>query len=259
MRTHWLGALAIGLLLSSTACAADPPVRLLVPAYFYPAGEGLKAWERLIASAAKAPIVAIVNPGSGPGTAVDANYRTVFERARGSKITLIGYVTLGYAKRPVAAVNADVDRWLTFYPEVQGIFFDEQPSGAEGAPFAAECFAYARRKIRDARIVSNPGVVCAVDYLKDEGSPTVCLFEHETGIDAYQPPDWAARFGSDRFAVLLYRVAGADGMRRSLRAAARKRAGFLYITDAGGANPWDRLPSYWDDEVAELNRITPAR
>lgn len=59
-------------------------VRLLVPACFYPAGEGLTAWKRMMKSAAEAPIAAIVNPDSGPGK------------------------------------KADIDSWLHFYPEVQG-------------------------------------------------------------------------------------------------------------------------------------------
>ena len=32
----------------------------------------------------------------------------------------------------------------------------------------------------------------------------------------------------------------------------RKRAGCIYITDDTGANPWDRLPSYWEEEVAAV-------
>jgi len=26
--------------------------------------------------------------------------------------------------------------------------------------------------------------------------------------------------------------------------------GYVFITDAKGANPWDRLPTYWDETVA---------
>ncbi|HVW00951.1 MAG TPA: spherulation-specific family 4 protein, partial [Planctomycetaceae bacterium] len=108
----------------------EAPIRLLVPAYFYPAGEGLVAWKKLIASAEQTPVVAIVNPDSGPGKRVDAVYHEIFQWAKPSKIKLIGYVTLSYAERPISAVKADIDSWLHFYPEVAGIFFDEQPSQA---------------------------------------------------------------------------------------------------------------------------------
>jgi hypothetical protein len=230
--------------------ATVAPTRLLVPAYFYPAGAGLAEWKRLIASASTstAPVVAIVNPASGPGERADDNYRTVFRLAKGSRLTTIGYVTLGYGKRSASSVKAEVDRWLALYPGVQGIFFDEQPSGPELAPFARECFAHARAKFPSGTLVSNPGVSCAPEYLAGPEGVTVCLFEHHEGFDAWQPPAWAARFGPERFAILLYGVPASD-LRRRFDEATRKRAGVVYVTDAPGPMPWGRLPSYWAAEL----------
>ena len=113
--------------------ASDPPpkMRLLVPAYFYPAGKGDKEWERLLAAPQEAGVVAIVNPASGPGRRVDANYTNVLKQAKKSKVTLIGYVSTSYGKRKTEEVKADVDQWVRFYPGIQGIFFDEQASGTE--------------------------------------------------------------------------------------------------------------------------------
>ena len=71
--------------------AADPePPRLsiLVPAYFYPSGRGLKEWEKLIDAAGRAPIVAIANPASGPGKKVDPNYTAVIRRAAKAGVTV---------------------------------------------------------------------------------------------------------------------------------------------------------------------------
>ncbi len=139
----------------------DTPVHLLVPAYFYPAGPALKDWKQLFDAAGTVPLAAIVNPDSGPGKRADVNYKEIFSRAKNSKLTLLGYVTLSYGKRPISAVKADVDSWLYFYPEVHGIFFDEQPSQPEFAPFALEVFAYVRGKLGRGLMVTNPGVPCA--------------------------------------------------------------------------------------------------
>ena len=255
-----LAALALILLGPGFALAAKPkpaPVRLLVPAYFYPAGDGLAAWKRLLSSAEKAPVVAIVNPDSGPGQRVDDNYSAVLRLAKTSQATLIGYVTLGYGKRPLSAVKADIDRWLDFYPGVAGVFLDEQPSQADQAPVALASFSYARRRFPNGLIVSNPGVVCAREYLGGNDGPSICVFEQGTGFDAFALPDWSSRFGPERFAVLIYNVQSADLMRQRFREALRKRAGLLYITDAPGTMPWGRLPSYWDDELTEAARAIP--
>ncbi|MBC8114476.1 MAG: spherulation-specific family 4 protein [Candidatus Saccharimonas sp.] len=252
LRTAVLGLL---LIVSPIWCeplsAADPELKMkvLVPAYFYPGGEGLQKWRTLIASAAQAPIVAIANPDSGPGKKIDENYREVFKLAKGSKITLIGYVTLSYAQRPVSAVKGDIDSWVHFHPEVQGIFFDEQPSEAEHAPFALECFDHARKTIRNATVVSNPGVPCAKEYLARKDYPTVCLFEHQDGFDAHRPPAWTADLPADRFATLLYNTRTADDMKRQFQQVVRNRSGYVFITDAANPMPWGRLPSYWDEEL----------
>ncbi|HZL88915.1 MAG TPA: spherulation-specific family 4 protein [Pirellulaceae bacterium] len=224
-------------------------IRLIVPAYFYPSRDGLAAWKELLASASETPIVAIVNPASGPGRRVDPNYEEVMRLARSSKAKLIGYVTLSYAKRPAAEVMAKVDAWVKFYPGIQGIFFDEQPSGAEHAAFAGECFAHAAAKIDKALIVSNPGTSCAREYAELPQKPVIVLYERGTGLDKYQPPEWTKDFAADRFSVLLYGVKSKDEMRQAFRDAPAKRVGYFYVTDAEGRNPWNRLPGYWKEEV----------
>ena len=44
-------------------------------------------------------------------------------------ITLVGYVSTSYAKRPLADVKADIDQWPRLYAGLAGVFFDEQASG----------------------------------------------------------------------------------------------------------------------------------
>src|SRR6188472_3289292 len=103
MKHFWqiLGVLALALGFSLTATAANPPekMRLLVPAYFYPAGKGEKDWERLLAAPEEAGVVAIMNPASGPGRRIDPNYTQILEQAKKSNVTLIGYVSTSYGKR----------------------------------------------------------------------------------------------------------------------------------------------------------------
>jgi hypothetical protein len=256
--------IAVALFLAAAAAlpAADPQpeLGLLVPAYFYPSKAGMKEWDRLLDAAGKAPVVVIVNPASGPGAKVDDNYKEVFERAKKSKATLIGYVSTRYAKRPLADVKADVDRWVKQYPGVQGVFFDEQVSAADGADYCEKLYEYARKEKRLAMVVTNPGTQCAEDYLKRPAADAACLFENYKGFDTFKLPTWAAGYAPGRFAVLSYEVEGAEAMGKQVRAAAEKKAGLVYVTNAKRRNPWDRLPEYWDAEVAlvrELNQKKP--
>ncbi len=187
--------------------ARFPKVSIVVPAYFYPSGDGLGYWQKLRESASDdTPIIAIVNPDSGPGKAVEANYRKLIDQNAGSKLQLVGYVTFSYGKRPLSAIKADIDSWLYFYPEIKGIFFDEQPSQADWAAPALDCFAYARSKIKDAVLIANPGVPCAREYLAGADSAISCWYEHHAIYERYRPTEWAKALPAEKF--LLFALWG---------------------------------------------------
>ena len=134
-----------------------PRLRLLVPAYFYPGGEGLAEWKRLLKAPSPELVVIIANPDSGPGKMADANFVRVIDQAKEKGFTLIGYVSTGYAKRPPEEIREDVDRWVRLYPSVQGIFFDEQASAADRVEYYAVLHEYARKQRGLHLVVGNPG------------------------------------------------------------------------------------------------------
>ncbi len=153
-------------------------MRLWVPAYYYPFGPGLREWNRLIASAKVAPIVAIVNPASGPGDNVDTNFATVIPRARKAGITLVGYIGTQYTRKPLDHVKREIDTFLRFYPELQGFHFDEQSSDAKGVNYYAELYRYTRERIPGALVLTNPGTACDIAYAARPAADAICLFEN---------------------------------------------------------------------------------
>lgn len=248
---------ACSLIPAATVMRADEskeqsPPRLLVPAYFYPAGEGLTHWNGLIAAADKARITAIVNPATGPGKQADPNYVDVIGRAQKAGVQLIGYVTSSYAKRPIADIQADVDQWLKLYPQIEGVFVDEQTSAAEQVELYAKLYTYVRKEKQLKLVVSNPGTICAEEYLARPAADVVCLFEGPQGLVELKRPAWTYHYQPDRFAALAYGVK-AGQWSNHLETARKKLFGWTLITDATGANPWDRLPSYWRDEVRAVS------
>lgn len=226
--------------------------RICVPAYFYPAGDGLKQWQRLLDSPGQKSMVIVVNPASGPGEKADPNYEKIIDQAKKTGVTLIGYVTTSYAKKPVAEVKEQVDRWLRLYPGIKGIFFDEQASGADKVDYYAQLYEHVRKTRRLGLVVSNPGTVCAEEYLSRPTCDACCLFEGKAK-DKIALPAWVDRHVG-RVCVLPYKVADADMMRNHLHEIVERKFGFAYITDRGGVNPWDGLPSYWESEVAAVSK-----
>jgi hypothetical protein len=243
---------------STRAKAAKKPpppaiqLRLWVPAYFYPNGPGLREWDRLIAAAKIVPIVAIVNPASGPGNRVDPYFAKVVTRARKGNVTLAAYISSQYARKSLTAVKGEVDTYLKYYPEIQGIHFDEQSSDAKDIDYYVDLYRYVRTRIPDAIVLNNPGTVCAAEYVARPAADAVCLFERDRAFEEFRPPAWASRFPASRFCVVSYKVDTEADMKRVLRRAIQARVGYVYVTDDVGPNPYDRLPSYWDAEVEAI-------
>ncbi len=230
-------------------------LRLLVPAYFYPGGPSLEHWNRLIDVAHRVPIVAVVNPSSGPGTEANPDYAAVIRRAEEAGVVVAGYVNTQYGQRPLPEIEEDVDRWSRFYPDLGGIFFDAQASGAEEADAYAGLHAMVADKIDQALVITNPGTVCVEDYFAKSATNIAVLFENLEGFRGFQLPSWAGRYDAGNFAALPYDVETAEEMRECLRQAVLKGVGCIYVSDAIQPNPWDRLPAYWDEEVEAIQRI----
>jgi hypothetical protein len=233
-----------------------PPLRLLVPAYFYPAGKGLEHWDRLIGSPTAAVTVAVVNIAAegGPGKEADPHYAGVLERARRRGVTVIGYVGTGYGGRPLGEVKGDVDRWIDLYPGIQGIFFDQQASTPDHVDYYVTLYRHVKRRGLSL-VVTNPGTVCAEAYVARPASDVVCLVEVTKGLGAYRPPAWAETYPPDRFAALLYATASPAQMKKCVLQAPDKRIGYCYITDHTPPNPWGRLPRYWQQEVQAVQEV----
>lgn len=277
-----LYAVALGLFLASLVQADEPAEQrrrraqefhlraqertgLLVPMYVYPADiHKNAAYNRLIELKRRfetVPIWVILNPASGPGADVDANYTKAIDRLEGAGCVVLAYVTTSYGKRREAEVRKDIDRWLEMYPRVQGVFFDEMiyEDSDAGARYQATLNQYAH----DAGCwptVANPGAETPGRYFAAGAADVVVV--HEGG-------DWPPeeRLKGDYFggysdyapftrAVLLYSQAKLD--RAALRTA-RKYARWVYVTEAPfrpndpqAANPWDRLSVHVEELCAEL-------
>jgi serine/threonine protein kinase len=236
------------------ASDGSPRLRLLVPAYFYPVGEGLVQWDRLIDSPVASATVAILNTSSGPGKIADPNYASVVDRARQKGVTVIGYVSTKYGSRPLRDVKGDVDQWVRLYPEIQGIFFDEQASGSDQVHYYANLYEYVRKERGLALVITNPGTVCAEDYLSRPASDVVCMAEAPKDFNTYRHPGWAGRYPPRCFGALLCNT-DAEHMRARILEMGDKRIGYCYVTEGKEPNPWDRLPRYWEREGAAVQEV----
>lgn len=264
-----LAALVGGLSGSATA----GPVTALVPAYFYPTPNS--PWQQLNEAAGVISVEAIMNPASGPGSAPNSDYVAAVDALRTAGGRVIGYVSTAFGARTLDAVMADIDAYLSWY-NVDGIFLDEMGNVAGDLNYAS-VYQYIKDQIpqigRDLRVVGNAGIpfpqvepyMQVTDTLVifegplTNADPNGASFENypDQGPYAGLPP-WFLNYSSDKVANLVYEVPTADAMRAALDKAVLNNAGYVYFTDDTlfpDFNPWDTLPSYWNEQVAAIAAI----
>jgi len=257
MSSASLRVLALALLtFVAPAISSTNTLAFLVPAYFYPSGAGNAFWETLNNAATRVPLVAIMNPNSGPGSSADTNYRRVTTALRAAGGRVIGYVHTSYADRALGDVKSDVDRYLSFYT-VDGFFVDEMDNRNLAASYAYYADLYQFIKAKDARytVVGNPGTTTQEEYLARPCADTLVTFEHNTGYITYVPDRWVTNYPANRFAHLPYAVASSATMTNYIQLARARHAGFIFVTDDVLPNPWDTLPAYWENEVSLLQQL----
>jgi hypothetical protein len=239
---------------------------VLVPLYVYPENvQKNAAYNRLIDVKRRyetVPMWVILNPTSGPGKEVDANYTKAIDRLQGAGCVTLGYVTTSYGKRAPADVRKDIDHWLKMYPRIHGIFFDEMTyeDTAAGAKYQAALGQYAH----DAGCwptVANPGAETPGRYFAAGAADVIIVHEGDT---------WPKeeRLKGDYFGgysdfppftrcVLLHLQTTLD--KAALRMV-RKYVRWVYVTEAvyragdpKAANPWDRLSKHLEELCDQLS------
>src|SRR5262249_7589111 len=152
-----------------------------------------------------------------------------------------------FGKRAQAEIKKDVDTWLAFYPQIRGFFFDQQPGESRYVAQFIELRDYAKRKLRDPVVITNPGVPCDEAYLAQGVSNLTCVFLNYQGFDRFELPAALKGYDPSRFAAMPYDIPDVQTMRNFVRDAILKRIGYIYISDAKLPNPWGRLPAYWEE------------
>lgn len=238
---------------------------MLVPLYVYPENVHTNAvWNRLIDVKRRfetVPFWVIVNPASGPGTEVDANYTKGIDRLVGAGCVVLGYVSTSYAKRPAEEVRADIGRWEKFYPRTQGIFFDEMIY--EDTDAAVQHQVKLNRYAHNRGYwptVANPGTDTPGRYFATDAADVIVIHEADTWpTEAKLKGDYFGGYSDYppfTRAVLTYSQPKFDP---ATLAMVRKYARWVYVTedqyrqnDPKADNPWDSLSKHLEEVCEQL-------
>jgi len=221
---------------------------VLVPAYFDPSVGS--EWDSLNQTAQRVPLIAIMNPNNGPSTSTNAAYGRAITALRNAGGQVLGYVYASYTARPISAVEADIDRYDSFYT-IDGIFVDEMTNDSDATHLAYynELYRYIKSKRASYLVIGNPGINTLQSYLAEPAADALVTFESNVGYPQYVPDPWTQTNPATAFSHLCYAVAAPATMTNYIQLAVARNAGYIYVTDDSGSNPWDTLPTYWWSEI----------
>jgi hypothetical protein len=225
--------------------AAGGCQRTFVPAFFYDSGP----WAQAIDTRPR-PAVLFLNVNSGPGTAPDSHFEVLVRQAQAAGITVLGYSSTEYGRRPIRSVETEVRQYRQWYG-VSGIFLDLTQGTPGELSYYRELAGYIRATVPNAVIWLNPGTYPDPTFMSVAN--VVMVFEGSYAqYLSDQVPGWVSHYRPDQFAHVIY-ATPRSYFASAVRLSRARRAGFLYVTDLPGTgNPYGAMPSYWAQEAATV-------
>ncbi|MGK7940176.1 MAG: spherulation-specific family 4 protein [Crocosphaera sp.] len=192
----------------------------------------------------------VIKGGSFPESAFIQGLHNLRE----AEVNLIGYVWTDYGKRPLEDVKADTDLYRDYY-DLKGIFFDETSSQADDFSYYESLYNHVTKTSQFDTIVFNHGTQPDLVYISGLPNANSVIFENDKGW-TQQDKSPPSGYNSHQFSSLMYSVNDVGLMRDYIDLAVARNFDYVYVTNDGlDGNPWDSLPSYWQQEVDYIESL----
>lgn len=244
-------------------------IKLLVPLYIFPDGNGVNEWNAVIQASKRVPITVIVNPDSGPGICPQPIYSEAINRLLDNNIETLGYVTTQQANRDQNEVKSDIDTYLDCY-KLDGVFIEAKYAATtENLSYYYSLYWYAKHKNGQIDRMPSPLVFLDTGNMPDNEFYEQYYIEpaFDTAIifEGANSPSWGTysvnnyiknQHSSAPFsATIIHSTSTIASMQKTINKAIERNIDYIYVTDMIMDNPWNALPTYWDAEVAYIEVV----
>jgi hypothetical protein len=245
----FLATLAAGLVHPASA-ATQSSTSLIVPLYGYPSATWTTLAQQKLANPS-VPIVAVINPSNGPGTAQDPNFVSGIQTLKSAGITVIGYTFTNYASTPLASVESAILGYKTLYG-LSGVYLDEMSNVPGHESYYSTLTQYAD-SIGMNLVIGNPGADVPSSYI---GTVNAIIIYENSGLPSISfLGGWHTSYPKSNFGIVAY---GVSSISPSYIASASNDVGYIYVTDGTMPNPYAALPSYLSSLLGDLATTSPA-
>jgi hypothetical protein len=235
-----------------------PTTGVVVPMYVYPADIYTNVEYNGLIDTIKEyhdiPTYVVLNPANGAGAVVDGNYTAAIKRVRGSGAEVLGYIATNYTALPIADAKLEVDKWVSLYPTIDGIFIDEQANAdsQQEVDYYVELTSYIKKIFPYS--MSNPGANCPERYFSNYVSDCIITYENSGWpTESVLKGDYAGGhmdYDYKRRGTLVYNIADYDAETVEM---IRKYSGLIYVTEQNLPNPWGAVSTHLSDLYKTLS------
>jgi hypothetical protein len=141
-------------------------------------------------------------------------------------------------------MEAQIDTWKSFYPTVQGIFFDEQSNSTSDVAHYQTLSQYAKSK-GFTYTVGNPGTDVPAAYI---GAVDTMLIYESDGLPSISSLQAWSAYAPSNFGIIPYKCS----MDAAFVKQARQYVRYVYLQSDDLPNPWDSLTTFFGDLLAAL-------
>ena len=232
-----------------------------VPAYFYPAGTGLRYWDQLRSGGSRVSVVIATGLGLD-GTSPDANYQLQVSKTRAAGIRVLAYVTTTSGDKPLAKARLEIDRAFGWY-KVDGIFFDEAvryPVACDQVDYYRSLNAYTKARKPNATTVINHGQILPECYADVADIMMNAEMSAASYTSTWKPWGWEQNYPPEKFWHLVHSTATVPEMQEIIRLSRSRNAGRVFVSSAtlsSPGGPYGSLPAadYWGAELSAVSAV----
>ena len=206
-----------------------------------------------------------INPSNGPGNSEDLRFDPAIQTMRNAGVEkIIGYVPTWYGRATenppqgspytgivydIPTVKAYIDRYVAWY-DVDGISFDEVSTSTDPTilDFYQQITDYAKSKGL-AMLKANPGTPTPEVYIQMFDNTGIFESGSYPSESAIQSATFFNSYPREKFTIVVH---SSSVLNEAWLSMALNYVKYIYITNDGGSNPYDTLPTYMESELSIL-------
>jgi len=192
------------------------------------------------------PFVVAINPSSGVGSYKDDNYVCGIKNLKATGIIVVGYVYTDYGSRDLDAVKSEISKYKKWY-DVDGIMFDEMSNRVGYEMYYESLTSYAK-SLGMKLTKGNPGTTVPSSYTSVVDN--FVIYENSGFPSLASIKNLHVDYTRDNLSFVSYGVSKLD---TQYVIHASNCVGLMYITDSVLPNPYDSIPSYFENLVSTLD------